>query len=271
MPLTACSATAARPVVSSVDPNHPSLLNSLQRDDTSVLDLVMDDAKAVKQQGSASDRVRLDEYFESVRSVEQRLEASMRPQKRWINQGKFPLDRPAPGIPETHAEHLRLMLDIFALAFWSDTTRIGTFMLGDAQSAVDYSFLPGVKGAFHSLSHHGDIPATRDQYEKIINWNVEQVAYFLNKMKSLDEGGTSLLDNSMIMFGGSIKDGNRHIEENLPLLLAGRGKGHIASRPPPARAGQDAALQSLRFAARTAWASKADSFGDSTGPLEGLA
>ena len=105
----------------------------------------MNDAQAVKKQGSASDRVRLEEYFESVRSVEQRLEASMRPQKRWINQGKFPLDRPSPGIPETHAEHLRVMLDIFVLAFWSDTTRIGTFMLGDAQSSVDYSFLPGVQ------------------------------------------------------------------------------------------------------------------------------
>src|SRR5215469_11042838 len=84
------------PVVSSLDPNHPSLINSLQRDDTSVLDLVMNDLQAVKKQSSASDFVRLDEYFESVRSVEQRIEASMKPQKRWINQGKFPLDRPAP-------------------------------------------------------------------------------------------------------------------------------------------------------------------------------
>ena len=150
----------------------------------------------------------------------------MRPQKRWINQGKFPLDRPSPGIPETHAEHLRVMLDIFVLAFWSDTTRIGTFMLGDAQSAVDYSFLPGVKGSFHTLSHHGDIPATRDQYEKIINWNVEQMAYFLNRMKSLDEGGTSLLDNSMVMFGGTIKDGNRHTRRESS-AAAGRARERV--------------------------------------------
>jgi len=205
-----------------------------------------------------------------VRSVEQRLEASMRPQKRWINQGKFPLDRPSPGIPETHAEHLRVMLDIFVLAFWSDTTRIGTFMLGDAQSAVDYSFLPGVRGSFHTLSHHGDLPATRDQYEKIINWNVEQIAYFLNKMKSLDEGGTSLLDNSMIMFGGSIKDGNRHLEENLPLLLAGHGKGTL--RPGRRlRAADKTPLCNLYLSLLDRMGVKADSFGDSTGRLEGLA
>jgi hypothetical protein len=255
--------------MSSFDPNHPSVLSGLQRDDTSVLDLVMEDANAVKRQGSMSDRIRLDEYFESVRSVEQRLQASMRPQKRWINQGKFPLDRPAAGIPETHAEHLRIMLDIFLLAFWSDTTRIGTFMVGDAQSPVDYSWLPGVKGSFHTLSHHGDIPATRDQYEAIINWNLEQVAYFLNRMKSLDEGGTSLLHNSMVMFGCSIRCGNRHIEENLPIALAGHGKGTL--RPGRRlRAPAKTPLCNLHLSLLDRMGVKAESFGDSTGRLEGL-
>jgi hypothetical protein len=257
------------PVVSGQDSNHASLVTSLQRDDSSVLDLVMEDAKSVKRTGSASDRVRLDEYFESVRSVEQRIEASMRPQKRWINQGQFPMDRPAPGIPDTHAEHLRLMLDIFVLAFWSDTTRIGTFMLGDAQSPIDYSFLPGVKGSFHSLSHHGDVPATRDQYEKIINWNMEQMAYFLNRLKSLNEGGSSLLDNSMILFGGTIKDGNRHTEENLPLLLAGKGKGTIRTGR-RLRAPEKTPLCNLHLSLMNRMGVKADSFGDSTGQLEGL-
>jgi hypothetical protein len=258
------------PVSTYEEPHRPSILNSLQRDELSVLDLVMEDAKKTKRQGSASDRVRLDEYFESIRSVEQRVEASMRPQKRWINQGKFPLDRPAPGIPDSHAEHLRLMLDIFVLAFWSDSTRIGTFMLGDAQSAVDYSFLPGVKGSFHSLSHHGDVPETRDQYEKIVTWNIEHAAYFLNRLKSLDEGGTSLLDNSMVMLGGSIKDGNRHTEENLPLLLAGRGKGTL--RPGRRlRAPAKTPLCNLYVSLLDRMGIKVDSFGDSTGPLQGLA
>ena len=256
-------------VVSSLDPNHPSIMNSLQRDDSSVLDLVMSDLQAVKKQSSASDCVRLDEYFESVRAVEQRIEASMKPQKRWINQGKFPLDRPAPGIPETHLEHMRIMLDIFALAFWSDTTRIGTFMLGDAQSPVDYSWLEGVRGNFHGLSHHGDIPETREQYERIVTWNVEQFAYFINKLKNLDEGGSSLLDHSMILFGGSIKDGNRHIEENLPLLMAGRGKGTIRTGR-RLRAPAKTPLCNLHLSLLDRMGVKAESFGDSTGRLEGL-
>jgi hypothetical protein len=256
--------------MSSVDPSHPSVLSSLQRDDSSVLDLVLEDAKAVKRQGSVNDRIRLDEYFESVRSVEQRIEASMRPQKRWINQGKFPLERPGPGIPETHAEHMRIMLDIFLLAFWSDTTRIGTFMLGDAQSPVDYSWLPGVKGNFHGLSHHGDIPETRAQYEAIVNWNVEQFAYLVKRMSELDEGGKSLLYNSMMMFGGSIKDGNRHTEEDLPLLLAGHGKGTL--RPGRrVRAEKKTPLCNLYVSLLDRMGVKTDSFGDSTGKLEGLA
>jgi hypothetical protein len=258
------------PVVSSVDPKHPSLAASLERDETSVLDLVMDQAKSLRGQGSASDQVRLDEYFESVRSVEQRLEASLRPQKRWINQGKFPLDRPTAGIPETHVEHVRLMLDILILAFWTDTTRIATFMFGDAQSSQDYSWLPGVNGNFHSISHHRNEPAKREQYEKIINWHTGQVAYFLNKVRSLDEGGTSLLDNSMILFGATLKDGNRHDPENLPLLLAGRGKGTL--RPGRRlRAPEKTPLCNLHLALLQRMGVAEKSFGDSTGPLQGLA
>jgi hypothetical protein len=257
------------PVISSVDPKHPSLAASLQRDETSVLDLVMDQAKSLRRQGSANDQARLDEYFESVRSVEQRLEASLRPQKRWMNEGKFPLDRPAPGIPETHAEHVRLMLDILILAFWTDSTRVATFMLGDAQSAQDYSWLPGVKGNWHGISHHRNEPERREQYETIINWQVEQVAYFLKKMRSLDEGGTSLLDNSMIMFGASLKDGNRHDPENLPLILAGRGKGTV--RPGRRlRAPEKTPLCNLYLAMLQRMGVKETKFGDSTGPLQGL-
>lgn len=257
------------PVTSSLDPHDPSLLDALQRDDASVLDLVSEDAKAVRQKGSSSDRIRLDEYFESVRSVEQRLEASMRPQKRWINQGKFPLERPAPGIPESHQEHVRLMLDIFVLAFWSDTTRIGTFMFGDAQTQQDYSFLSGVHGAWHSISHHAENAQRKDQYSKIINWNMEQFAYFLNRVKGLDEGGVSLLDNSMIMFGGSIKDGNQHTVENLPLLLAGRGKGTL--RPGRRlRAPEKTPLCNLYVSLLQRMGVMEKSFGDSTGPLQGL-
>lgn len=257
------------PVISSVNPNSPEHLDSLQRDDTSVLDVVLEQARSLRAKTSRNDQARLDEYFESVRSVERRLEASMKPQKRWINEGKLPLDRPVAGLPATHIEHVRLMLDILVLAFWTDSTRIATFMMGDAQSSQSYDFLTGVKGNFHGLSHHRDIPETRDQYGRIINWHTEQLAYLLGRMKSLKEGETSLLDNSMVLFGSSLKCGNRHIEENLPLLLAGRGKGTL--RPGRrVRAEKKTPFCNLHLALMERMGVKEESFGDSTGTLTGL-
>jgi Protein of unknown function (DUF1552) len=257
------------PVISSVNPNSPEHLDSLQRDDTSVLDVVLEQARSLRAKTSRNDQARLDEYFESVRSVERRLEASMKPQKRWINEGKLPLDRPVAGLPATHKEHVRLMLDILVLAFWTDSTRIATFMMGDAQTAQNYDFLDGVKGNFHGLSHHRDIPETREQYGRIINWHTEQLAYLLGRMKSLKEGETSLLDNSMVLFGSSLKCGNRHIEENLPLLLAGRGKGTL--RPGRrVRAEKKTPFCNLHLALMERMGVKEESFGDSTGVLTGL-
>ena len=259
------------PVVSSVNPKDPSLVASLQRDETSLLDVVLEQAKDLRRKGSGADQARLDEYFDSVRSVERRIENSLKPQKRWINEGKFPLDRPAPGLPDEHTEHVRLMLDILLLAFWTDSTRVATFMFGDAQSSQDYSFLEGVsKGSFHGVSHHRDIPERRDQYERIVTWHVEQFSYFLDRMRKLDEGGSSLLDNSMVLYGGSLSDGNRHTEENLPLILAGRGKGTI--RPGRRlRAKPLTPMCNLHVAMLHRMGVEQESFGDSTGALEGLA
>lgn len=256
-------------VISGFDARHQSVIDSLQRDDSSILDIVREQAKSLRAKGSTADQARLDEYFESVRSVERRLEASLRPQKRWINEGKLPLDRPRPGIPETHAEHVRLMLDILILALWTDSTRIATFMFGDAQSSQDYGFLPGVKGNFHGLSHHRDLPEVRSMYESIINWHTTQLAYFFDRMRSLNEGGSTLLDNSMILFGGSLKCGNRHEVENLPILLAGRGKGTLKPGR-RLRAPEKTPLCNLHLAMLHRMGVNADQFGDSTAPLSGL-
>ncbi len=258
------------PVISGLNPDDPRLLTSLQRDETSVLDLVRDQAKTLRREGSSGDRVRLDEYFESVRSVEQRLQASLKPQKRWINKGQFPLERPGPGIPGSRPEHIKLMLDIMVLALWSDTTRVGTMMTADAQTNEDYSFIPGVKGGFHSISHHGDEPVRRTQYEKCVTWHVEQVAYFLKRLKSLDEGGTSLLDNSMVMFGCGIKCGNRHLEHDLPIALAGGGKGTL-KQGRRLRFAPETPLCNLYLSMLHRMGIEEPTFGDSTGVLPGLA
>ncbi|MAG93755.1 MAG: hypothetical protein CMJ48_08410 [Planctomycetaceae bacterium] len=260
---------ASAPVLSGFNPNQPAVAKSLQRDDASVLDLVLSDAKSLQRKVGSNDRVKLDEYLESVRSVERRLESAMQPHKRWINEGRFDLARPAPGIPRDHKQHLRLMLDILVLAFWTDSTRIATFMLGNAQTGRNFSFIEGVKGNFHQLSHHREDSKIRDQYEAIGTWHVEQFAYLVDRMRKLDEGGTSLLDNSMLLFGSSLKDGNRHDVHDLPLLLAGGGRGTIRSNR-RLTAKKDTPFCNLYLAMLQRMGVKADSFGDSTAPLEGL-
>lgn len=256
-------------VVSSLNPDDPALVQALQRDDSSILDAVLEQAKDMKRKGSVSDGARLDEFFDSVRSVERRLDAAIKPQRRWINAGTFPLDRPAPGVPQSHAEHVKLMLDILALALWSDTTRVATFMFGDAQTMQNYSFLTGNNGGFHSISHHNEDPNQREHYTSIINWHTQQVADFLTKLKSLDEAGTPLLDNCMILCGASLKDGNRHLEKDLPLLLAGHGKGTLKPGR-RVRAPKDTPMCNLHLAMLNRMGVEDESFGDSTGPLDGL-
>ena len=242
-----------------------------QRDEASILDVVLDEAAAVRRRGSRRDQHKLDEYMDAVRSVETRIQASMKPQQRWVNEGDLGVVRPADGIPDSHEEHVRLMLDILLLAFWTDTTRVATFMYGDAQTARNFSFLDGVNTGFHPISHHRNEPERLAQYETIINWHVRQTAYFLTRMSNLDEGGSSLLDNSMVMFGSSLRDGNTHDPSNLPLILAGRGKGSLR----PGRrltAPEDTPLCNLYLALMHRMGlDEAQSFGDSTQPLDGLA
>ena len=262
--------SSAGPVVSGFNPNQPQVVKSLQRDDTSVLDLVRDDAKSLQRKVGIQDRAKIDEYLDSVRSVERRIESALKPQKRWINEGRFDVPRPGPGIPKDHQEHVRMMLDIMVLAFWTDSTRISTFMFGNAQTGRNFSFLDGVKGSFHQLSHHREQEKERDMYEAIGTWHITQLAYVIDKMRSLSEGESTLLDNSMLLFGSTIKDGNRHDEHNLPVILAGRGGGTIR----PGRrltAPKDTPLCNLYVSMLQRMGIQTERFGDSTGELKGLA
>ena len=259
--------TTSAPVISGIDPNHPSIKNSLLRDDKSVLDLAMESAKSLQSKVGTADRAKIDEYLESVRSVERRITASLKPQKRWLNEKKLDVTRPPAGIPDRHHDHVRLMMDVLMLAFWTDTTRISTLMLGDAQTGRDFSFLDGVKGSFHKLSHHREDPKVRDQYERIGKWHMEQFAWMLERMKGLDEGGTSLLDNCQIMFGSSLKDGNEHNNHDLPILIAGKGGGAIRSGR-RVREEKDTPLCNLYLSIAKTMGIDLAAFGDSTDAIE---
>jgi hypothetical protein len=260
--------TRSLPLVAGMKGDSAKLRNSLQADDASLLDLVLDDAKRLQKRISSHDRVKLDEYLESVRAVERQIEATLKPQKRWVNGSGYEVSRPV-GIPTNHAEHVKLMLDIMVLGFWTDSTRISTMMLGDAQSGATFEFLDGVgRKSFHGYSHHRE-KEMKPAYRSIVNWHIEQVAYVLHKMKSLDEGGSSLLDNSMVMFGSSLKDGNKHAEHDLPIILAGKGQG--ALRPGRrVRAPKNTPLCNLYVALLQRMGIDEKQFGDSTGALKGL-
>lgn len=203
---------------------------SLQAD-RSVLDMVMEDAQELQGRLGANDRRRVDEYLESVRALEQRMERLASTQgDPWKPRASYDgMAKPEDAIPKQHLEHCRLMIDLMVLAFQTDTTRVATFMFGNSVSNINFSWLDGVKDAHHSLSHHQNEEDKLRQYEIIAKWHMEQYAYMLERMKSLREGEQSLLENSMVMFGSDLRDGNAHDPHNLPIVLAGQGGGRITT------------------------------------------
>jgi hypothetical protein len=172
-------------------------------------------------------------------------------------------------MPTGHAEHVRLMFDMMALAFQTDTTRIATFMYGNSVSNENFSFLEGVDGGHHSISHHQKDPDKLRQYQLINRWHIEQYAYLLRKLDSMMEGERSVLDNSMILFGSGLRNGDAHDPHNLPILVGGRGGGRLASGQHLVYS-EDTPLANLYVSMLDAFGTPVDRFADSTGPLPGV-
>jgi hypothetical protein len=161
------------------------------------------------------------------------------------------------------------MLDLIALAFQSDGTRISTFMFGNAVSGVNFRFLEGVTDIHHEVSHHSKDPEKLRQYAVINRWHVEQYGYLLRKLKGMKEGDRSVLDNSMILFGSALSDGNSHNPHKLPLVLAGRAGGRIASGQHLVYSA-DSPAANLYVSMLDAFGTPVQRFADSTGPLAGV-
>ncbi|MFM2220413.1 MAG: hypothetical protein RLZZ553_161 [Verrucomicrobiota bacterium] len=216
-----------------------------QDDQESVLDLVREDAKRLQAKLGSADKQKLEQYLESIREVERRIEQEAQALGAGINvapevmkemdaldkrisqlMGKASREEELNAVARfDFSEHVKLMLDIMVLAFWSDTTRVSTFMFGNDVTNRNFSFLEGVNGGHHSISHHQNNAAQLDQYEAINRWHVEQYAYMLERMKGIREGDGSLLDHSMIAFGSPIRDGNAHAPQNVPIVVAGKANG----------------------------------------------
>lgn len=196
-------------------------------DQKSVLDLVLEDARSLRGNISQQDQHKLDEYLESVRSVEVRIDRALRPVRSWEPPLQPELNRPADGLPRRRDEHLRMMMDLLVLALQTDTTRVGTLMTAHGFSRQNFSFLDGVTSDHHGMSHHKEQPDAVEEYTRVSQWYIQQFAYLLNRLKSVDEGNGSLLDNSIVLYGSGMKDGNGHKKQDLPILLAGHGQGSL--------------------------------------------
>jgi hypothetical protein len=228
----------------------------------SILDFVAEDAGKLTKQLGSSDRQKLDEYFTSVREIEQRIE-------REANQPhETPKMEVPDGVPRDFVQHVRLMYDLMTLAFQTDTTRICTFMLANSASNRSYKDI-GVNEAHHQLSHHRNDPEKIASLQKIDQHMVEQFAYFLKKLKNTREGDGSLLDHSMILYGCSIADPNRHQHDNLPIVLAGQGSGTITSGR-HLKFDKETPLSNLFVSMLERMGVQADKFGDSKGSISQL-
>jgi hypothetical protein len=188
----------------------------------SVLDLVREDFRELNVRLGSDDQRKLDEYFTAVREMEMRIAKSGQD-----GRSKLPVGALTPkGIPESYAEHLKLLADLMVLAFQTDTTRVATFVLANEGSNRSYPFI-GVRDGHHSISHHGHDPVKLSKIQDINVFHSTHLAYLLERLKSVKEGDGNLLDHSMIVYGSGNGDGDRHNHDDLPILLAGGGCGTL--------------------------------------------
>ncbi len=229
----------------------------------SILDVVSEDAAKLQKRLGQTDRRKVEEYFSSVRDIEQRIARAQADAK----------DRPIPdvtlppGVPKEADEHIQLMFDLLAIAYQTDTTRVATFMLANEGSDRKYSMV-GLEEGHHSLSHHQNKQDMKDKIQKIDQFLVTRFAAFLEKLDGIREGDGTLLDHCMIVYGSAIGDGNAHNHDKLPVLLAGKGGGtiqtgrHLVYEKTP--------LNNLYLSLLDRISAGTDHLGDSNGRLKNL-
>lgn len=199
----------------------PAALRNARR--KSILDYALEDAKSLKIKLGAADGRKLDEYLYAVRDVENRLQRS---DKLQLGENGLPnYSRPA-GVPRVWEEHCRLMMDMIALAIRTDATRVLTFMMANEGSNRGYPEI-GAPESHHDLSHHGKSEEKQTKLQKINLFHLQQLAYLADQLQAVDEGGETLLDRSMIVYGSGISDGDRHNHDDLPILMLGKAGGHL--------------------------------------------
>jgi Protein of unknown function (DUF1552) len=231
----------------------------------SILDFVAEDTKNLSKRLGQGDQRKLDEYLTAVREVEEQIDRIAK-----LNATRKPVERPnmtlPASVPQDFQEHVRLMCDLLVLSFQTDLTRVVTLPIANDGSGRSYRSI-GVSEGHHDLSHHGRNQAKLEKIAKINSHHLEQFAYLVNKLSKVKEAnGTSLLDNTMMVYGSGIGDGDRHNHDELPILLVGGGGGTLKGGR-HIEAPRETPLMNLYLAMFERLGCPTARFGDSTGVL----
>jgi hypothetical protein len=233
------------------------------RRDRSILDFVSGEMAGLDKVIGPRDRAKIEEYFDSVRDIERRIQMAEAQNTR-----ELPVvDQPV-GIPGDYGQHAKLMMDLLALAYQTDMTRISTFMLAREVSAHAYPEI-GVSDSHHPLSHHQDEPAKLERLHKINEYHFQQFAYLIKKLATMKEGDGTMLDHTLFLYGTGISDSNTHFHDDLPIaLIGGEATGIKGGRY--IRNPKGTPLANLYVTILENLGVSIDKFGDSTGKLSGL-
>lgn len=229
----------------------------------SILDHVTGQIDAITPRLGTDDASKLDEYLTSVRDVESRLQVAPPPDP---TSGCGAATAPAATL--TFPEHTQAMLDVLVLALRCDATRVATYSMDYGFGNKDFDFLGLGSFRHHNLSHSGTTPEIIGHHKAIVTWYMEQIAYFLGQMSAVDDGGVSLLDNSVLYIGSDVGDGWSHSHAGLPIMVAGGGAG--ALNPGRLIDGTGVTYTSVLMALAQAMDANVPSFASETAPFTGL-
>jgi hypothetical protein len=230
--------------------------------EASILDAVTAKVARLQAKLGASDRNKLDEYLESVRDIERRIQKAEEQSDR-----DLPLmERPSGAIPATFEAHCKVMMDLQVLAYQTDMTRVITFMISKELSNHTYPEI-GVPEPHHPLSHHQERPESLEKLVKLQTFHMQMFAYYLEKLRSTPDGDGSLLDHILIMYGSGMGNSNLHDPRNLPMLVAGGGSGRIDTGN-HIRCPEGTPLSNLFLTLLNKVGVRAENIGDSTGQIQ---
>jgi hypothetical protein len=202
----------------------PEVRLALRQEDNSILDAINANVKRMRAKLGGADRNKIDQYLESIRDVERRMQLAEKQEK----QGGHDIPQIAGpgGVPEVFSEYFKLMTDLMVLAWQTDMTRVVTFQIGHEMSSRAYPEV-GFGDAHHPCTHHQGDPEKQEKTTKINLLHTKMLAYYLDKLRSTPDGDGSLLDHSMILYGAALSDANLHLYTDLPLLLVAGGVNGI--------------------------------------------